>query len=450
MTQLGEAIARFHKLLTSDPIRSSGWVEQLREQMAARRLVVNHRPVSPVLRPHFLSRRQYISLVKTAETLSSAIARMLGLIVANQHLLNRMELLPGEKMLASLDPGYSYASALAFLGSHVNNGAVHFANSSSDMPTGIVYSEMLSDLLWDTAPVKEFRKRYRLEKTGGTKPFVQALLKAYKDFGGRKAPAIALVEFKGPFVTTETHELELLAELLQRLGYQAQTVAPEQLTYREGVLRADGFVVDLVYRAVRAHEFLLRFDLDHPLVRAYRDRKVCVVNSFRAELGRKKSLLSLLTDETLTRDFPPAERKAIRETIPWTRVAAQAKATYGAQTVDLPEFIAKNRSKLVLRPNDDSAEQPVFEGWTTDDAGWERAMRTALRDHYVVQERFEAPPVAFPVDVYGDVQMRELRVDVQPHTFLGKVHGCSARIAPAGGAFSTVAGIAPAFVIEPR
>lgn len=449
MSQLGEAIQRFHKLLETEPVRSSGWVEQLREQMTARRLVVNHRPVSPVLRPHFLSRRQYSNLVKTAETLASAFGRMQAMAVNNPQLLNRMELLPGEKMLASVDPGYAHSSALTLLDSLVNNGTVRFANPSTDLPTGIVYSELLSDLFYESAPAKEFRKKYRLEKTGGTKPFVQALLKAFKEFGGgKKQPSVGLLMLKGPFVTNESHELELLAETLRRAGLAAQTVAPEQLTYRDGTLRADGTPLDLVYRAVRAQEFLLRFDLDHPLVRAYRQGKVCVVNSFRAELGRKKSLLSLLTDDAVTSTFPVAERKTIKETIPWTRVVAQTKTTYGEQTIDLPEFIQKNREKLVLRPNDDSAEQPSFAGAASDEAAWDRALRTALRGHYVVQEQVEAPPVPFPVDVYGDLQFRDLNVDVQPHTFFGKVHGCTARLAPAGGGFSTLTGVAPTFVLE--
>jgi len=39
------------------------------------------------------------------------------------------------------------------------------------------------------------------------------------------------------------------------------------------------------------------------LKRAYRDRAVCVVNSFRSELAQKKAIFDLLTDETLTAGF---------------------------------------------------------------------------------------------------------------------------------------------------
>jgi hypothetical protein len=175
---------------------------------------------------------------------------------------------------------------------------------------------------------------------------------------------------------------------------------------------------------------------------------VCVVNSFRSELSGKKALFHLLTDDAITEKFPAHEKKAIRDSIPWTRVVTQSKTSHEGHTVDLPEFILQNREKLVLRPNDDSSERPTMDGSKTDEAGWERAMKTALRSPYVVQERVEAEPVMFPVEIYGEIAMRELTVDVQPQTFLGKVHGCSSRIAPASGGFSTLTGVAPTFILE--
>jgi len=69
MTQLGEAIARYHKIIESEPFRSLAWVDSLREAMQQRRLYVSGRWVSPFLRPHFISRRQYTSLIKAAESL---------------------------------------------------------------------------------------------------------------------------------------------------------------------------------------------------------------------------------------------------------------------------------------------------------------------------------------------------------------------------------------------
>src|SRR5206468_5060032 len=124
--------------------------------------------------------------------------------------------------------------------------------------------------------------------------------------------------------------------------YQAEIVSPEQLEYRNGVLRANGFEIHLIYRRISVREFLVRFDLTHPLVQAYRDHAVCVVNSFRSELMHKKAMFGLLTDEALTAKFPAVERKAIRDHVPWTRLVAAGKTAYRGRSVDLLEYIQQN------------------------------------------------------------------------------------------------------------
>jgi len=152
---------------------------------------------------------------------------------------------------------------------------------------------------------------------------LHALLKAYKEFGGKqKKPHIAIVEFRQPFQAAEMSEYALLAEHFAREGCATEIVSPDQLEYRNGVLRRGEFTIDLVFRRIKLQEFLIRFDLSHPLVRAYKDRAVCMVNSFRSELGAKKAVFDLLTDEAVTARFPAVERRAIKDLFPgrgWCR-----------------------------------------------------------------------------------------------------------------------------------
>lgn len=450
MTQLDEAVARYHRLLENESVRNSGWLEKVRAQMAEQSLMVNGRPVSPVLRPHFISRRQYTNLMKTAELINTSIERVRTMALETPALMARMEMLPAEKMLAQVDPGYA-APVAALLDTQVNNGTLHMTGSQADLPSGVLYNEALSNIFYDALPVKDIRKRFKLSKTGAAKPLLQALLKAWKQFGGSREPKIGVLEFKQAFATPESHESVLLVELFRKHGYQAEIVAPDQLEYRGGVLRAGDLVLDVIYRNLRAHEFLMKFDLRHPLVQAYRERKVCVVNSFRTELTRKRALLALLTDPDVNKGFPAAERHAIAETIPWTRVVTLGATTSpDGATVDLPEYILRHRDQLVLRPNDDTSdEMPSWDGAATSDQAWDRAVRTAVRASYVVQRRVPGHPVTFPVDLYGDIVYRELNVEVHPHAFLGKVQGCSARITGAG-TFSTLTGMAPAFILETK
>ncbi|MFB3826848.1 MAG: circularly permuted type 2 ATP-grasp protein [Bryobacteraceae bacterium] len=445
MSQLDEAVARYHKLLENQDLT---WAEALQKRMEDAHLTAGGRLVCPFLRPNFITRRQYDSLVKTGEVLISAIDRMEKLVLSNPALLARLELLPAEKMLAGIDPGYDALEVAARLDSHLVNGSLQFVQYNADSPSGAGYAEALTDLFLEAPPVKEFRKRYNLQRLGGKKHLLNALLKAYKQFGGRQKPNIAIVEFRTPY--SGQSEYELFREVFRGEGYQAEIVAPDQLEYRNRVLRRGAFEINLVYRRVSVQEFLMRFDLSHPLVQAYRDRAVCVVNSFRSELAHKKAMFGLLTDDALIAKFPQAERKAIKDHVPWTRLVTQGKTSRGDQTLDLPEYIVQNREKLVLKPNDDYSDQHTYFGWEMEPAAWERALKQATRFPYVVQEKVDPVRAVFPMVTYGHLEFRELQVDVHPHAYLGKVQGCSSWISAGGTGFSTAAGLTPTYIIEAK
>lgn len=451
MNQVDEAIARYHKLLETEQFRDLGWVEQLHRAMKGRQLDLSGKPVSAFLRPHFLTAQQYASLEKGVESLWSAIDRMRQMVLTTPALLNRLDLLPGERMLAEMNPGYKHFAVTSLLDSHINNGAMRFSHFSAETPVGVLYQDMLSDLFYDAGPMKEFRKQYKLAKIPSVKYLQSALLKAFRDFGGRKTANIGILEFKQPFETVESREHLLLAEYLTAHGNPTEVVSPEQLEYKNGVLRKGEFVIDVIYRRVRTHEFLVKYDLTvHPLIRAYRDGKVCLVNSFRSDIAQRKAMLDLLTDDTVTGQFSAAEKEAIKAYIPTTRVMGERKAQWDGNEVDLPEFAHRNRERLVLRPNSESAETTVYEGAAMDDAQWDRACKRAIRDRYVLQEVVAPVTAKFPISVYGMLDMKEMHVDVHPHVCLGKVQSCSTWLTPANSGFSTAVGVTPTFILESK
>lgn len=450
MSQVSEATARYHKLIESEPYIDLTWAEELRVRLQAEKLV--NRPLSPVLRPHFISNREYAALGKASATILSAIQRVEQMVMANPALLARLQLLPAERMLAAVEPGYSSQTLAGMLDGNLHNGSLHFTGHRVASPSSVVYGNMLADVYYDAPPVKEFRKKHKLQKLGGTKAMVQAMLKAYKEFGGKnKKPAIAIVEARAPFQPAEASENALLAEQLRREGLVAEAISPEQLEYKNGQLRRGDLVIDVVYRCVHVQDFLVRFDLNHALVRAYKERAVCMVNSFRSEVTAKRGLFDLLTDAAVTAKFPAAERKAIADFIPWTRLVQAAKTVYKKHTVDLPDFVMKHRAKLVLRPNDETSDQSTFRGAELDETGWEKALRQAMRSPYVVQEVADPARAVFPLTQYGSLVMKEMQVDVHPHFFGGKIHGASSWLHVAGSSgFSTLSGLAPTFLLEAK
>src|SRR5262249_50109916 len=199
MSHLNEAISRYNKILEAPRHKDLSWVKLLHEQMEAERLSSGGRLLCPFLRPNFVTRRQYESMVKTGEALISAIERMEQLVLASPTLLAKMQLLPAEKMLAAVDPGYHMSEVAARFDLHLSNGTLQVVQYNADSPSGLAWAEGLADVFYDCPPVKEFRKRYHLTRVGGKKYFLSALLKAYKQFAGAKKPNIAILEFRTPF-----------------------------------------------------------------------------------------------------------------------------------------------------------------------------------------------------------------------------------------------------------
>src|SRR3981081_2274867 len=157
MTQLDEAIARYHRILESEPYRDMRWVKTLQEQMEARQLSAGGRLLCPFLRPNFVTQKQYDNLVKTGEALISAVDRMLRTALASRQLTSRMQPFPAETQMAEVS---------AQLDLQIQNGSLHVLQYNSDALTGAAWAEGLSDLFFDCPPVKEFRRRYNLTRVG--------------------------------------------------------------------------------------------------------------------------------------------------------------------------------------------------------------------------------------------------------------------------------------------
>ena len=458
MTHLEEAQARFDKLVNTPAYQDLAWANEIQDEMAAQRLTVAGRPVCPVLRPHFISRRQYDAATKASLTFYGALQRLQQMATANPALLSRLESIPAEKMLAQVEPGYPGLTAASYATMQLQNSHLSVFGHSNDGPTGVLITDALTDIFWDSKPLKELRKKYKFAKPHkGAKLLVQAIFAAYKGPTGKgakratalkKFPRIAIVEASQGRRSVPAADSQLLAEHLRQMGYPTEVIAPEQLEYRNGVLCRGDFGIEIVYRRISAQELLVRFDLNHPLLRAYREGTVKMINSFRADMLSKPAVLTLLSDETILAHFPAPERKLLAAHVPWTRMVAPGKTTAGKGTVDLLEYVLQNREKLMLRPNDVLSDAQTYRGWETEPLTWERALRLALRTPYVVQERVAEVSVSFPVMQLGRVEARQMRVETHCHLFSGKAEGTSATVSDATSAFSMLNGLAPVFVLE--
>lgn len=445
MVHLGEAIARYHELFDGPGYRDLAWAEAFQERMRDERLTDSGRLLAPVLRPQFLSRKQLDRLTDAAERISSIAGQVAEFALASPALLSRLRLLPAEKMLAADAPGGSGFPVLSRVEALAENGSVSVLGLDGCNPAALACSDRIADLFLDLPIVKEFKRgKYRLSKPGGSTGLQTAVQEAWKKFGGRGKPRIAIVRPEG-----DSAESDAAQQLLILTGNSTRLVSPDELTYEGRTLRAGDFAIDVALRCVSIRDLLIRFGLSHPLFAASRDGAVCLVNDFRSEITRRRALLELLTDDAVAARLAAADRKLIRAVIPWTRVVSRRETTYQDGHVDLLDFIAGNRGKLVLRPNEDIGGEAVFTGAAMTQPAWERAIRTALQSPYVVQESARRSRESFPVYQYGEFQMREVEISVHPNLFNGRVQGASAALQMPSPSGSSFVGAAPVLLLEP-
>jgi len=281
---------------------------------------------------------------------------------------------------------------------------------------------------------------------------LHALADSFKQWQGNTsdAPRIAILDWRE--VPTFS-EFVLFYDYFKAMGIEARIVDPRDCELRDGKLMAGDYHITLIYKRVLISELIERGGMDHPVVRAVRERAVCMVNSFRCKILFKKASLAVLSDERNAGMFSEDQRRAIAKHIPWTRVLENRKTTLDGSAIDLVPWVMANKDRLVLKPNDDYGGKGIVLGWTVDQPLWEAAVKAALDTPFVVQRKVGLPFEPFPSFENNSLHVLGRMLDTNPFVALGAfMHGCLTRISTeplvnvtAGGG-STV----PTFLVEPR
>jgi glutathionylspermidine synthase len=448
---LHQAIDEYHALLTDE--RAAESQAQLDEQLRRRGLFFGERPLCTVLRPRFMTPEQYAFLRRRIAVVLRAFDRAYHAAMENAGFRAQFGLLEWEEELVGSDPGFTDPSPVSRLDAFFvsEQGGLRFTEYNAETPAGAAYGDLLGEVFLSLPVMRDFLRHYEVRPQPARHNVLHALISAYHEWAGRRAtPRIAILDWRE--VPTWS-EFEITAEFFRSQGIECIIADPRETELREGKLFAGDFAIDLIYKRVLITELVEREGLDHPVVRAVRDGAVCMVNPFRCKILHKKASLAVLSDENNAHLFTAEEREAIRMHIPWTRRVEERKAEYHGDTVDLLPWMAENREQLVLKPNDDYGGAGIVLGWEASAEEWERAIRFALSEPHIVQERIGLPHETYPSVVNGRVHLGERMLDTAPFCFHGAyMDGAMTRLSTdallnvtAGGGSSV-----PTFVLERR
>jgi glutathionylspermidine synthase len=420
-----QAVSHFHDLLAADDTLSPVVFEKLHSAMRKKRLLYGERPIGVALRPHLLHHEQFQKLSHAAQRVTSALEKVAAAVVQNPKLMDELGMTEAERRMALVDPGFSTAGVTTRLDAFVRGDEIKFVESNAENPSSLSDQEELNRVLLELPVMANFARRYRLRQFSPTERLLETLLNTYREWGGTGVPNIAIVDWKD--LPTQS-EFVLVQEYFSAQGVPTIICSPDDLEYQNGQLRSGAFRIDLVYKRVIIHEFLARYDDAHPLIRAYVNHDVCLVNPFRCKIMHKKAVFEMLTDEHRQNWFTSNEKEAIHRTVPWTRRVSDRKTTRKGQRINLLEFIRGNRSRLVLKPNDDYGGHGIHLGAQLDSSEWDNAIQTALSADYIVQDALDLHPELFPIFSETDWKLQPMFVDTNPFLFRGKVCGAMVRL----------------------
>ena len=400
-------------------------LDELRVAQRELGLLHGERPTCPFLRPHILSRSQYEAIKYAAQTLAGAFEKIAVAALADETLLCLLDMTPHEEQAARIDPGYARLCVSSRLDSYVTDRGFQFLEYNAETPAGVGDQMQLEKLLLRSQVLQQFLETNSHWMPQPHRTLLTTLLNVYREWGGEEdRPRIAIVDWSG--VPTSS-EFRVLRDYFVAEGYPAVIVDPHDLEYNGDYLSVGGLRIDIVYKRVVIHEFLHTFGLDHPLISAYRARRVCMANSFRTKLVHKKSTFAILSDPVYESLFDARELDVIRKHIPWTRYVRRSRTMFDGSEFDLERLLRAEREQFVLKPNDDYGGHGVFLGWETGAREWEEAIEAALHKPYVVQQRVAAEKTAIPA--YSDrIGIDELFVDFNPFLFQNEVEGALIRL----------------------
>jgi hypothetical protein len=448
---IADAVARYHDLLT--PELAGECAVELERALQRRGLVFGGRALCTVLRPRFLSVKDYRNLQRRIVPLMAAFRTAHHRALEDASFRAQFGLAEWEESLLAAPQGYaapSPTSRLDFFYAPAT-GSLGLTEYNAETPAGAAYGDALTECFLDLPAMRAFAAGYEIFPLPARQGVVGALLDAWHEFSGSRArPRVAILDWTG--VPTAT-EFELYRHHLASLDIDCVIDDPRHAEYRNGRLLVAGGAVDLIYKRVLITELVEQCGMESPVVRAVRDGAVCMVDGFHCKVLHKKASLAVLSDDANAGLFDKAELRAIADCIPWTRVVAERRTGYRDGDVDLVPFIVRERERFVLKPNDDYGGRGITLGWKVDGAAWERAVRDALAQPSIVQEAVAIPVEPYPSWVDGHLEIFERQYDTAPFiTNTRYMEGMLTRLSTdpllnvtAGGG-STV----PAFLVEER
>lgn len=239
-----------------------------------------------------------------------------------------------------------------------------------------------------------FAAEHRLGHTDSATELAHALRHA----GGAESPVVALIEGPGALADW-SGTWQPLQQTLRARGLPCHLAELGDLDVRPGGgVFLGGDRIDVVIRCFDTDQLLADTEAVKQAERLFRQHEngdVVLWTPLESNLFCEKACMALLSAPEYRDRFTADERSVIDRVVPWTRLLAGAPA-------DLLAECRARRDQLILKPSGSYGGYGIVPGWETTAAQWDAALRAAVADGGIVQDR--VVPRVEPVLVDGDEQ----------------------------------------------
>jgi hypothetical protein len=371
-------------------------VEGLHRDMLEKNFTMSGKPFPTFLKPYFVDKDLIPVFEKWTRVIMDCVEKVGDLFFSNPEYEKYFEMDALDLELAKIDPRYPRRAINARLDAFLSYGPdgpdLKIIEFNCDSPCGMGWHGQLIAMLAELPVYREFDEATGAYRNRIVPSLLEGLRNKNREFGNPSDTTFAILSWDD---STVRYDLELIAKTFTEMGQPSIWADNRSGEYDGKRLSMNGTEVGLVFRDA-IQEFTDDMDKTKPVLDAYRNGHVCLVNPFSSRVGGLKCVLWFLTDEKAGHLFTAEEKKVIRKTIPWTRFMRQEKTDYFGKEIDLFDFVRAEREKLVLKPNAGYGGFGVTIGYEKTDAEWNKVVEETTKSPWVVQELVPIPTDDFP------------------------------------------------------
>ena len=338
-----------------------------------------------------------------AERLVGTMEQLATELVDDAPFCDSLGLDPEALALLRTDHGYSRTCVLCRPDGIPIGNDVKLVELNSDSPAMMMFLDIVAKCLLELPVFEQLRGNVQLPRAADH--LLDALLECHREHPCYRgvAPRIAIADWEGQ---KTRFEHKRLAEHFRAHGNETVVCDPRALELVDGELRFEGQRIDLIYRRALSAEILEHRHEVAPLLRAYRDGLVCMVNPLRSYLVGTKSVLSR-PEVLATTD------------VPRTLVLNSELAR---------EMVISSQSRWALKRSQGHGGDGVVLPEPENEAAWAAAIRASRHEVWIAQEYLQVPRVTLRVVEHGAVREVDKFFNWNPFIFGGRYAGSIVRV----------------------